>query len=283
MDESPATSTNDRYSAVFFRVYRSVDSSRAARLTPSWRATWPSVWVLDASLSRRGRMFHTRGTPVASSSRTTRRTRDRMDSRGMSATWVQTAVVECVRPRRPMVAENWPVRTRSCLVAVHLIWADTDRLSKCLRRQPVIAFAQTTARAGHQGIEISSTFFYWLPLRLCCAFGRAAAGFWRIAVRIENQRPMRSTVVGDVFVEPHHYQTRPTVRTPLIVVSGSHGVLRTAQSQQIRRLSSARRPQQCLTRASLPSRPISRRHLRSDSFIGGLSQSRKIAGPRTSG
>jgi hypothetical protein len=119
--------------------------------------------------------------------------------------------------------------------------------------KPVIAFAPNDlGPAGDQGIEINSTF-YWLPLRLCCAFGRAAAG-WHIPVRIENDRPMRSTVVGNVFVEPHHYQTRPTVRTPLIVVSGSHGVLRTAQSQQIQRPSSARRPQRGLTRAALPSR-----------------------------
>jgi hypothetical protein len=73
---------------------------------------------MDASLSRRDRTFHTRGTPVASSSRTTRRTRDRKDSRGMSATWAQTAVVECVHPRRPIVAENWPARTRSWPLAV---------------------------------------------------------------------------------------------------------------------------------------------------------------------
>jgi hypothetical protein len=86
----------------------------------------PSVWVLDVTLSRRGRTFHTRGTPVASSSRTTRRTRDRKDSRGMSATWVQTAVVECVHPRRPIVAENWPLVPEVGLLAVtKLMRADT--------------------------------------------------------------------------------------------------------------------------------------------------------------
>jgi hypothetical protein len=214
---------------------------RAQRLTPSWRATWPNVWVLEASLSRRDRMFHTRGTPVASSSRTTRRTRDRQDSRGMSATWVQTAVVESVRPRRPIVAENCPARTRSWPSCRHVNAGGYRSTEEVPTATSLIAFAPNhLGPAGHQGIEISSTF-YWLPLRLCYAFRRAVAGS-HIPVRLENERPMRSTVVGDVFVEPHHYQTRPTVRTPLIVVSGSHGVLLTAQSQQIQRLSSARRP-----------------------------------------
>jgi hypothetical protein len=225
-------------------------------------------------------MFHTRGTPAASSSRTTRRTRDRKDSRGMSATWVQTAVVECVRPRRLIVAENWPARTRSWPSCRHLhAGGYRSTAGSAYGDKPVIAFAPNDlGPAGHQGIEINSTF-YWLPLRLCCAFGRAAAG-WHIPLRIENERPMRSTVVGDVFVEPHHYQTRPTVRTPLIVVSGSHGVLRTAQSQQIQRLSSGRRPQRCLTRAALPSRKFHDTTCARIRLLAG-SHSLERSGPRT--
>jgi hypothetical protein len=159
----------------------------------------------------------------------------------------------CVHGGR-IVAENWPARTESwparteswpsCLTSCRRIPIDRGSAYSakryCIRPKPPRSFAR------------ASSTFYWLPLRLCCAFGRAAAGC-HIPIRIENDRPMRSTVVGDVFVEPHHYQTRPTVRTPLIVVSGSHGVLRTAQSQQIQRLSSARRPQRCLTRTALPS------------------------------